>query len=243
MKNTHVYFAIPTRGNDLYWRLAVYLLAQKDRFEEMTLGFAINGWQAASEELFKHIVTCPTDFVQWLDADIGPAHDTTARLVRRNVDIITAPVWMYDPKNNDIHLNVLPSFGDESRLRRPKRNGIERMEQCSFAALLLRRNVIQTFADANEPFCTWTSFLDESWKVYPPDVIFCRKAQKLGFEIYVDWEIPPAEHHKHVALGEDTIEQFFVNRVKEIYGNGTHGADGSENRGHRRERLSAPAEC
>ena len=243
MKNTHVYFAIPTRGNDLYWRLVVYLLEQKAAFSKMSLGFAINGWQASTEDLFQHIISSDAEYIQWIDADIGPASGTTQQLVERDVDIITAPVWMYDPKTNDIHLNVLSDFKRESRMYRPKRSGIEQVAQCSFSMLLISRNVIDAFRRAGESFCKWSPFIHKSWQVMPPDVIFCRKAQKLGLKIFVDWEVKPAEHHKYVSLSENTVEQFFVNRIKDIDElKGHTGTLGSENGRHGRERFPVLAE-
>ena len=216
MLKTHVFLGIHTRGNDLYWRTVLYVIAQTFVFKRISLAFSVSTWTVATDDLFNHFLKTGAEFLQLIDADVCPPDTTTASLVARDVDIVTAPVWMYEPQNNNIHLNVARDIDHDVRLYKPADGGLEEIENASFSAMLIRRNVIQSFVDAGESFSKWSPIVGDHIKPHTHDLVFCQKARALGHKLYVDWDIKPATHHKHVAVCEETLEQYLINREEAV---------------------------
>mgnify|MGYP001192829112 CR=1 FL=1 len=214
LANNRVMFAIPTRGNDIYWQLAVYLFQQSKIFKEIGLLFGLSGWQAASQHLFNSASVVDADFFQFLDSDIGPHHETTLQLMSHDLDMVTAPVWHYSPVDNDIHLNVHRKT-TSGRVHTPG-TGLEPIASSSLACLLVKRRVFDVFLEAGESFCSWSPLIDKELDSTPTDVIFFAKAKKLGLQLWVDWDVTFPVHHKYVGLCQDSIEKFVFNRRKEL---------------------------
>jgi hypothetical protein len=158
-----------------------------------------------------------SDFVHILDTDIGLSHDTAARLMARDVDIVSSPLYFYDPANNDIHLNVHYSK-DLCREYTPRMppDGIERIFATAFGSVMIKHRVLETFKQANESFCSWTDFLAEEYKTASPDTIFFLKAQEFGFEVWMDWSIPIGTHHKYARINSTMAEKFYVQRYFDV---------------------------
>lgn len=212
MLDTHVFLGMHTRGNDLYWRTVLYVIAQTFIFKRISLAFSVSTWTVATKKLFDHFLNTKAEFLQLIDSDVCPPEETTAKLASHDADIVTAPVWMYEPNNNNIHLNVTKDIDHDVRMYEAGDGGLEEIENASFSAMLIRRNVLQGFVDAGESYAEWSPLIGDHIKPHTHDLVFCQKARALGFKLYVDWDIKPATHHKHVEVCDETLEQYLINR-------------------------------
>lgn len=208
-----VVFTYMTRGNDIYHEFVTYLLRQSRLFHKFSCALVQNSWRPATEELFQLGLESRCEFIHIMDTDIGLRHDTTARLMGNDKDIVASPLYFYDPASNDLHLNVHYT-ADLSREYTPRMpdGGIEEIFATAFGSVVVKHRVLETFAQANETFCTWTDFLDEQFKGASPDTIFFLKCREFGFQIFMDWTIPIGTHHKYARFNSTLAEKFYVQR-------------------------------
>lgn len=214
-----IYFCIPTRGDDIYWGQVTFLLRQFAIFRNASLFYGVNGHVCAIENMLQGLTKRGFDYAWFMDADIGPDTLTPLRLIARQKDVVHAPVWMYDPNQNDIHLNSHTERDGELLPRKhiaPQHGGIQKIVSASMASCLISRPVIQAFADNDEPFTRWTPFLSKDFKNMPADVIFWAKVEKFGFEQYIDWDAGYSVHHRLVELCPDSMEYFSYARAIEF---------------------------
>ena len=223
-RDKKVYFAIPTRGNDIYWGQVQFLISQFKIFENAALFYGVSGHKCAIEHMLERLTTRPFDYVYFMDADIGPLPLTTLKLLSREVDVVQSPVWMYDPDQNDIHLNYHPVRDGEVLWRHhaPKDNeGLKPIVSGSMASVLISKKVLDAFKNAGESFTTWTPFLDEKLSDMPADVVFWAKVCKFGFKLYIDWDVEFATHHRLVELCPDSLNYYLQARaIETLYPNG-----------------------
>jgi hypothetical protein len=208
----HVTFAFNTRGNDLYWKMVNFLLQQTNIFRRLSTFTSMSLWGPGAEALFTTLAKYPSDYICILDTDVGPRIDTVVRMIERDKDIVSCPTWMYDGSNQDIHLNV--HYDDAmTRVKSPRQGGMEKVNSTSWACVCISHRVLQAFAQAGEEFTKWSPLLLEDHKNLPPDTIFYQKAKMLGFDVWVDWDLEFATHHKYVALDAPTLETFVKDRL------------------------------
>jgi len=212
-----ILFTFMTRGNDIYHEFLNYLVRQARLFEKFSLALVQNSWRPATEELFNMGLESKCDWVMIMDTDIGLRHDTTARLMTNDKDIVASPLYFYDPASNDIHLNVhyTPDLAREYTPRMPD-GGIEKVLATAFGSVLVKHRVLETFAQAKESFCTWSDFISEEYKNASPDTIFFLKAKEFGFQTWMDWRIPIGTHHKYCHFNSTLAERHYVHRWFDI---------------------------
>jgi len=216
--DTNVVFAFMTRGNDIYYKLVMYLLQQKEAFKNMGLVTAAKMWGGgACELLFNIAVQTEAAFFHILDSDVAPQRDTTLRLMSHDLDVVASPLWFYDGCMNSIHLNV---HYDNRCLReqtpKPPTEGVEKVFATSFGSVLIKRRVLDMFKQSEESFVEYSSLIDESFKGAPPDTIFFAKVNALGFDVHIDWGCEVGTHHKFVELNSPTIETFVAHRMFDL---------------------------
>jgi hypothetical protein len=212
-----VVFLYMTRGNDIYHEFVTFLLRQSRLFPKFSCALVQNSWRPATEEMFQLGLESPCEFIHIMDTDIGLRHDTTARLMARDLDVVSSPLYFYDPASNDIHLNVhyTDVLAREYTPRMPD-GGVEEIYATAFGSVVVKHRVLETFAQANESFCVWSNFLDEKHKDCSPDTIFFLKCREFGFQIWMDWSVPIGTHHKYARFNSTLAEKFYVQRFFDV---------------------------
>lgn len=77
--------------------------------------------------------------------------------------------------------------------------GLERVDAISSGAMLIARRVFENPEMRKHPFLS--VFNLDGIRVQGPDLSFCARARKQGFEIYAHFDYP-SYHYKEVELGE-----------------------------------------
>lgn len=208
----NVVFAFTTRGNDIYYGLLHFLIQQTNIFRNMGMTCSVSMWGPGAENLFQNLAKSTCDYVFVCDSDVAPTVDSVVRCIERGKDIVSVPTFMYDGANQDIHLNVHYD-NTYRRVKNPKPGGLEKVYATSWAAVLISKRVLEMFVQLGEKFTAWSPLLPESEKELPPDTLFYRKAAAMGFDIWVDWDLEFATHHKFVALNSPTIERYLKARM------------------------------
>lgn len=206
--------AFTTRGNDSYWAQTQFLLNQMNIFKRLSVLTAISMWGPGAEHLFKLIGETPFDYVLVVDSDVAPTDETPVRMIERNLDIVSCPTVMYDGANQDIHYN-LHRDGNFARVYWPEQagRGLEKISNTSWTCVLMRHRVFEMFLQQKESFTKWSELLSEDFKELPPDSMFFEKCKVFGFDIYMDWDLEMATHHKYVALNGVSLEKFVARRL------------------------------
>ena len=211
--NKKVCIGFTTRGNDIYFRTLFFLLNQMNVFKNLSVTAVAKLWGPGSERLFETLAKGPFDYVMLLDSDVAPRDDTLVRMILRDKDIVSCPTWMCDMSARPhIHLNV---HYDEERRRVvvPKQGGLERIHSTSWACVLMKKRVLEMFLQTGELFTQWSDLIDERFKSLEPDNMFFEKCHAFGFEVYMDWDLEFAVHHKYVALSAPVLEEFVARRL------------------------------
>ena len=207
-----ILIGVPTRGRDIYYNTVKFLLAQVTSVShKVNVIFSRCNVSAewAQRELFEFMSRSDYDYFLYLDSDVGPQKNTLVRLMSADKDIISAPVWFYDAKNYDIHLGIQMGLDTNDRLY--KANGREGLQKVGFPGLactLFKKRVFTRFKDVGEEFFSWSPLIDEKYRSHTTDNILYEKARKLGFDLWVDWDIKDTMHCRDVEMSTNTLENF-----------------------------------
>lgn len=211
-----------SRGNDIYWGTVRFLLQQSAIFKsDFNFYLRPNDNQPAWESLFLDASKTDIEYVMCVDSDVEPHPETPMRLIGRikaydNIDIITAPVWMYHPGSADIHLNIHFEEDLNDRVRVPRSGDVEEIVSTSFSACLFRRELLDSFITRGEAFIRPSELVPRLYRGHPSDVVFFQKARAMGHKIWVDWDCEPGAHHKYVRLDNKCLRSFHWKSNSEI---------------------------
>lgn len=214
-----VLIGIATRGCDMYYKLAGWLLNQQHKEGlQLEVLFAQSNSSASYSQnlLFKAVAEGDWDYLLMLDSDICPPDDAIERMLEADKDMVKAPVWHFSPHTREIHVDITKA--NDTVVRRvcdTPAKGLEKIVTTSFSCLLIKKEVLKGYMDKGEDFTTWSSILPEAFKDIQSDTIFFAKARVLGYEIWVDWSITDTIHYKYVELSNHSLDKYFVNRIKE----------------------------
>jgi len=197
-----------TRGNDLYYRLVDWFIPyvnQPKMPTEILLKSSPYSAAVGQGMIMEAAVAKGADYLLMLDSDIGPTDGCLEQLMSHDKDIILAPIWFFDEAKKDIHINVILPHS-ASRLH-TKGKGLERIVSGSFGLMLVKVSALKKFKDAGESFVEWSPFIDVAYKKAGlSDNIFFAKADKLGIEAWVDWDIDGITHYRLVELCDETVK-------------------------------------
>jgi hypothetical protein len=192
---------LATRGNDITVGCLEFIVESKLPVLGSVCKFSA---AIAQSRIFYAAAKKELDYLIFIDSDVTPPKGALGRLLELDKDVITIPVFHYDTVKNHLHLNVclkenyrLTGFG----------KGIEEIEQTSFAFMLVSGRVLKKFKELRESFVEWSSLISEEYKDKPSDNIFCAKVRKLGFKMYVNWDIRGSVHHTTVNLSEELVRK------------------------------------
>ena len=210
--NKKICIGFTTRGNDIFFRTVFFLLNQMNVFKNLSVMAVAKLWGPGSEQLFEAMAKGPYDYLLFLDSDVAPRDDTLVRMILRDKDIVSCPTWMCDMgARPHIHLNL--HYGpDRKRVVVPKEGGLERVHSTSWACVGMKKRVLEMFLQTGESFTKWSELIDEKFKNLEPDNKFFEKCHAFGFEVYMDWDLEFAVHHKYVALSAPVLEEFVARR-------------------------------
>lgn len=221
-----VLIGIPTRGCDIFHGLVAFLLRQQDKKNpRVDVVFSRCGTSAnhAEESLFQELARTDYDYLMMIDSDVAPPLGTLEILMADDKDIIGAPVWHFDASDKDIHLGV-HIINDNARRLYFMRKGVQQVHYTSYSCMLVKKKVAMGFHKAKEEF-VYMSKLIPKWNTKQnTDSIFFAKARKLGFEVWVDWDIKGIVHRRPIDLSDPVLEKFVSKRfvdlelAKAIYG-------------------------
>ena len=207
---------MPTRGCDICYGLVFFLLDVKKRGSpETDLVFSRSplGTAAGDTLLFNALADGDYSHLMFIDSDIVPPYGTLEKLMVHDKDIIAAPVWHFDPNKKDIHLGVHIGKDNAERLYfMAPRNGVERVHYTCASCMLVKRKVVLGFRKAKEEFVYMSKLIPKFSTEQNTDSIFFAKAAKLGFEIWVDWDIKNVVHRRAVDLSDAVLERFVSKR-------------------------------
>jgi len=212
-----IVLALPTRGtNDVYHELVRFIAEQYKKHDcQLVFGVCSFSAEMAQRQIVNQLPFREFDYVLFMDADVAPPNDALDKLIASGKDIVSVPTWHYDPKNKDMHLNA--NTGEKAqpgKLPRGytmKKSGTEEVFSTSFACILISKRVFDVFRDMGEELFQWSPLIESQWQNTPPDNIFYTKCQKLGFKIYVNWDIKGCSHNRNVSMEDETIRNIISN--------------------------------
>lgn len=207
----NVVIGIATRGCDIHYELVLFLLKQKaDVLFAKSSASAAFGQNLIFDTFYKNSY----EYLMIIDSDVSPVNGVISKLIEADKDIVTAPVWMYDPFTNDIHLNVHLTLNKSDRVYTLGK-GLQRIYYSSFSCILIKRKVIEEFVTRGEPFVFSNTVKSEGDKLFS-DNIFFDKARSFGFKAFVNWDVKGTVHHRSVDLSSAVLEQYMRKRYLEV---------------------------
>ena len=213
--------AIATRGNDLVTSLVQFLISMTYALKENhTVVFSQSRYSAydAQEKLFHKLTEMEWDYMLLVDSDVGPTMDSIKRMFVLDKDMVTAPIWYFGNKHNDLHMNIFdPDRGIDRAYNYHPQAIAEKVLSSSFGMVLIKRKVIDEFVKRGESFVSWSPIVPEKAKTAESDYQFFHKAKEFGFELWVDWGIKDIYHHRFINLGYETINRIAHCKGKFVY--------------------------
>ncbi len=196
-----VYCAVPTRGNVLS-----ATVEQLDRLRD------IHGFSRVQYMPGRLSVTDPRnrivrDFLfsgkEWLwmvDDDVIP-HSKVWQLFEHGKDIIGAPYFMVRPPTN-VAIPCVLKWNEKLKAYShwPKpfgRSGVEEIDAIGTGCIVIHRRVLE-HPDLRPAFQLGVNALGV--QVMTEDVLFCKKAKAVGFQVWVDWDVHADHLHSGISL-------------------------------------------
>lgn len=209
-----VTFAIQSLGNDIYHKLLIYLLQQQRAFKGFNLALVMNPYRDSIENLFRVVEGTNFDFAHFLGPNVAPIKETTIRLMSHDLDIVCAPLYVFDTGTKNIFVGMNKTEAVETEFR-PKmaETGLEKVYAGMLKCCLVKRRVIDMFRQVKESYTQWSPLLHEKFRAGTPDIIFFAKANALGFDVWMDWGCETPEHSQLVQLDAEAIETYATHVV------------------------------
>lgn len=210
---------IPTRGSDISSGLFTFILniiMQKPSSNLCVLlgESSVSAVLAVGKlwEMLKDILGT-FDYYMQIDSDVVPPLTAIDSMIAKDKDIVVAPIWHYDSISKDIHINIhLDNL--EHRFYGLRSGGCERIYASSLGCVLMKHKVVETFIKSKEDPIGWSSLLGEyTGKHIHNDNIFFAKANKLGLETWVDWDVKNVIHKRGIELSTEVLGKF-VQRIQ-----------------------------
>ena len=192
-----IFIAIPTHGS-IRIELAMYLLNLAHDTKYNIKIFPIIGikpLEAARNYAVKVFLENNYDYMWFLDGDEVPSNNTLDKLIENDKDVISATVFAWRKDNNiKFPYPVALKYDDMGNYERFYGSGVCRVDAVSSACLLIKRHVLENI---ETPYVL--HYHKDGTRALDGDFDFTQKAQKAGFEIYVDFDIL-CSHFKTIDL-------------------------------------------
>ena len=205
ISTSKIVLGLATRGDDIVPSLVEFAIrnavVHNARFVWKACGWSA---QIPQEAVFQEALNLGADYLLMVDSDVTPPIDALDKLLSRNKDLISAPIWHYDVRLEDIHLNVTKKLGQH--LFDSDKTGLEKIASSSFGCLLVSRKFLKAIGDSGESFVYWSNMIGDELKTASSDVVLFKKAEKLGFELFVDWDVKGCEHYTKVHLSDRVLQ-------------------------------------
>ena len=167
------------------------------------------------------------DYVFWIDYDNPPSFENFANLLKHQVDFVAGWSWLQVDENNKG--KTVASYGDwnektqwykaevpEQATLLGKDGTLHYRHYTGFGCVLMKGDMLDSLGTS--PF---SPLLDG--KLYPDDVVFCRRAIAKGYKILIDSSVF-VEHLKLQGIGP-TLKVENLKRKETDSGNCSNGSN------------------
>jgi len=159
------------------------------------------------------VATMSGEWLVFIDSDMTFPSDSLERLIedakREDVDIVGAPCYRKVPKYEPCWFWEFPN-GEEKYYRKLETDLGEELfevDAMGSAFCLIKKKVFEKMKETGIPFYQYTDTLSE-------DLLFCRKAKKLGFKIWVDPRLQIG-HLVMLPIDREVFKGFNATEIKE----------------------------
>lgn len=206
---------LATRGDDLIPNIIPFIMACTAKYDCQFLSASCKfSAELAQDLIFEAAVKRDVDYLLMIDSDVVIPHDALEKLIAADQDMVSAPIWHYYPALGIFHLNVTKELN--KFVFQSKESGLEEMTAASFGCVLIKKKVLRAFVDRKEPFVKWSKFLSDDLATVSSDTIFYKKAQKMGFKLFVSWDVKGCEHYTKVHLSDRVLGNFIGSITQEV---------------------------
>jgi glycosyltransferase involved in cell wall biosynthesis len=197
-KRKKIFICVPNMGSvvpDLVRNL-VYWSHSKNYY--VGIPFMLEGifpLDAARNRCIKEFLETDADYLWWIDADIVPPLDALDRLVTADKDIIGATCFsMKNDNGRHFPYPVTLRYNKDRKYEVHYGNGIEQIDATGGACVLFKRKVYEAVERPYE----FLYYLDGTLQLTCDFYVF-QKTEKLGFKLYVDYNLL-CDHQRKVSI-------------------------------------------
>lgn len=213
--NPKIAIGLATRGDDLIPNIIPFIMASSAKYDCQFLSASCKfSAELGQDIIFKEALKRNVDYLLMIDSDVVIPHDAIEKLIAANKDMVTAPIWHYYPALGIFHLNVTKELN--KFIFHSKASGLEEITAASFGCVLIAKRVLKEFERRSESFVKWSPFLAKDLAEVSSDTIFYKKAQKMGFKLFVDWDVKGCEHYTKVHLSDRVLANFIGSISEEV---------------------------
>lgn len=228
-----VIVGIPTRGDDIGCGLMRFLLTTISEKNDLAINVIIgqSGVSAALavDKVWEMLASQLGSFDYYLqiDTDIVPPKGAIESMIAKDKDIVVAPIWHYDNISKDIHLNIHPQHLRQ-RQYKIRVSGCEKIYSSSLGFVLMKHKVVEGFIKTKESPIHWSPLLGGyTGEDVHNDNVFFAKAAKLGYEVWVDWDVQGVIHNRKIELSTEVLGRFVgMQRRLDAEGEAKSGGEG-----------------
>lgn len=206
---------LATRGDDLIPNIVPFVMASANKYDCQFISASCKfSAEMAQDLIFEAALKRNVDYLLMIDSDVVIPHDALEKLIAADKDMVTAPIWHYYPALGIFHLNVTKELN--KFIFQSKESGLEEITAASFGCVLIKKSVLKEFERRKESFVKWSSLLGDDLATVSSDTIFYKKAQKMGFKLFVSWDVKGCEHYTKVHLSDRVLGNFIGSISQEI---------------------------
>lgn len=177
---------VPIRGNISiqFFTSFLNLIIENSRNHEMSLSFSDKiPLDAARNELIKKALEHKPDYIWWIDSDMVIAPRTLEKLLSDKKDIVSSLYLSRTPPHKPV-ARVLKD-GKYHLLDSVAENKIIEVDALGLGCMLVKMEIIEKLS-GKYPNVFEFKHTDNSSEYLSEDFVFCEKAKKEGFKIFMD---------------------------------------------------------
>lgn len=195
-----VLVSIPNRGwvHRQVLGLVVKMLAEREYGVELIAPVFSPPYDNALNTIVRGFYEGDCDFWFNMDDDNPPSRNPL-ELMKLDKDIIGCPTPGLSEKQSPMVHPMAFRIVDGQHVPVRDGKGLERVDAISSGAMLIHRRVFENSEMRKYPFLS--IYNEFGQRTHGPDISFCSRAKKAGFEIFAHFDYP-ALHYKEVELGE-----------------------------------------
>lgn len=182
----------------------------KPRFEFYSTTVARMLTPLAREEAAKMALEHSMDYLFMIDDDMSCPDDLFERLWRHDVDIVAPLAFTRNYPHKAVLYKIEEGFDNVTQtpyfinhwIHKYPRNKLVECDAVGFGAVLIKRKVLE---DMKEPRFMSTNATGE-------DILFCHKARKLGFKVFMDTSTKLGHFSHPVEITEEYVDRVHADK-------------------------------